>query len=127
MRRPIWSNRITIPGIYATVSAKAVFDIAQAGNQKAQELLNQAGRYIGIAIANVINLIDPQAVILNGGLINAGEILINPLKEIVEQHCISFSDLSYEIEVSRVGIDASALGAAMLPLREFFEFENIKL
>lgn len=108
-------------------TAKAVYESAKAGNTKAQEILKQAGQYIGIAIANVINLFDPQAVLLNGGLINAGEMLINPLKETVAQHSISSSDLPCDIEESKVGLDASVLGAAMLPLRAFFEFENIKL
>ena len=108
-------------------TAKAVYESAKAGNTKAQGVLNKAGQYIGIAIANAINLLDPQAVVLNGGLINAGEMLIGPLKEAVAQHSISFSDLSCKIEESRIGLDASALGAAMLPLRVFFEFENIKL
>ena len=109
------------------ISAKAVYESAKDGNTEAQDLLKQAGKYIGIAIANVIDLFDPQAVVLNGGLINAGEMLVGPLKEVVEQHNINFSDLSYDIEESKIGADASALGAAMMPLRSCFEFENIKL
>ena len=104
-----------------------VYESAKAGNTKAQEMLKQIGEYIGTAIANAVDLFDPQEVILNGELINAGEMLIDPLKEVVMQHSRSFSDLSYEIKVSGIGLDASALGAAMLPLRRFFEFENIRL
>lgn len=118
-------------GILQPGSKKATFhaicESAKVDDTKAQELLNKAGQYIGIAIANAINLFNPQAVVVNGYLTNAGEMLMGPLKETAAEHSMSFSDLPCIIEESKLGLDASALGAAMLPLRVFFEFENIKL
>ena len=106
--------------------AKAVFQAAVLGDLKAKKALAKAGESIGIAIANVINLFDPGFVILNGGLTEAGALLIEPLKRSVQAHCVRPFRKNYGIEVSRLGKLAGALGAAMLPLKEFFEFENIR-
>ena len=106
--------------------AKALHSAAIAGNTKAKNAIAKAGESIGIAIANVINLFDPGFIVLNGGLVNAGDILIEPLKKSVRTHCLGQFQDNCSINVSKLGNLASALGAAMLPMKEFFELENIK-
>jgi N-acetylglucosamine repressor len=107
--------------------AQAVCQAADAGNPEAIKVLRKAGEYIGVAVANMINLFDPGRVILNGGLVNAGELLIDPLRIAVREHTISPLDTTCPVEVSPLGEYAGAMGAAMLPLRAFFEFDNIRL
>lgn len=106
---------------------KALFDAAQQGNAEAQKELNKAGFYIGLAIANMINLFDPSLVILNGGLIKAGEHVLEQLKNSVKEHSISRNGAVCKIEVSGLGDYAGSLGAAMLGFKHFFEFKNIRL
>jgi predicted NBD/HSP70 family sugar kinase len=104
--------------------AGGIYQAAMAGDVKARNLFEKAGRSIGIAVANVINLFDPDFVVLNGGLVRAGELMIKPLKETVATHCIAGDNCP--VEVSELGELAGAMGAAMLPLRSYFEFEDIR-
>lgn len=107
--------------------AKAIHGAALAGNAQAKKLLETTGYYTGIAIANVINLFDPTRVIVNGGLINAGPFLLDSLEKTVRENYIGHLGGNCQIEISKLGKFSGALGAAMLPLRRYFEFENIRL
>lgn len=106
---------------------KTLFDAAQSGNPEAKKELNKAGFYIGLAIANMINLFDPSLIVLNGGLIKAGDYILESLKNSIRENSIGRNGAVCKIEVSDLGDYAGALGAAMLGLKHFFEFKNIKL
>ncbi|OHB54593.1 MAG: hypothetical protein A2Y12_09735 [Planctomycetes bacterium GWF2_42_9] len=108
-------------------SGKALYEAAVMGNRAAARELAKAGHYIGIAIANVINLFDPGLVILNGGLVKAGEFIVEPVKSAIRDHSIGSFGRKCEFEISNLGDWAGAMGAAMLPLRNYFEFENVRL
>jgi len=110
-----------------TAGARAVCEAAQAGDPRAKRAVKRAGEYIGIAIANVINLLDPGPVILNGGLVQAGALLVDPIRKAVAQHTMKGARQATHIELSELGLLAGAMGAAMLPLRPFFEFDNIRI
>lgn len=107
--------------------AAALHQAALQGHPQARQALQQAGGYIGIALANVINLFDPGLVVLNGGLTKAGPLLVDRLTETVNQHRFHGVPHACEIKISTLGDLAGALGAAMLPLRSYFEFDNIRL
>ena len=110
-----------------TTGARAVCEAAAAGSLRAKRAVRQAGEYIGMAIANVINLLDPGPVILNGGLVQAGALLVDPIRKAVAQHTMKGANQATRIELSELGLLAGAMGAAMLPLRPFFEFDNIRI
>ena len=107
--------------------AVALYEAALNGSHPARQALNRAGEHIGIAVANVINLFDPGLVVLNGGLVRAGDLLTGRLRETVEQHRLKGAGRGCRIEISTLGGPAAAMGAAMLPLRTYFEFDNIQL
>ena len=62
-----------IHGNLNDINAKVVFDAAKAGDSLANTIVNQVTVYLGIAISNVINLLDPQLIILGGGVSQAGD------------------------------------------------------
>ena len=107
--------------------AVALHQAALEGHRPARQALRLAGEHIGIAVANVINLFDPGLVVLNGGLVGAGDLMIGRLREVVEQHRLKGAGRACKIEISALGGLAAAMGAAMLPLRTYFEFDNIQL
>ena len=106
---------------------EALHAAAVTGNLQAKELLARAGRSIGIAAANAVSLFDPGAVILNGGLVQAGPFLVEPLLAAFGKHTLPPYTQNCPVLVSRLGQTAGAQGAAMLPLRHHFEFENLRL
>lgn len=77
-----------IHGNLNDINAKVVFDAAKAGDSLANTIVNQVTVYLGIAISNVINLLDPQLIILGGGVSQAGDFLLNPLLDEVSRHVL---------------------------------------
>lgn len=106
--------------------AKGIYEAALRGENRAVKVITKAGRLIGTAVANVINLFDPEFVVLCGGLTNAGEMLLKPVRDSVQKHSIRPFDVSCMIKVTSLGELSGALGASMLPQRHYFELDNVR-
>lgn len=96
---------------------------AQTGDRKARAVITEAGTCLGVAAANLVNLLNPGLIILNGGLCRMGELLLAPFRRALKQHALARSMEVLQIEKSQLGDLAGAMGAATLPLRTFFEIE----
>ena len=91
--------------------------IAQAaagGNGTAQAIFARAGEAIGRALANVICVLNPRAIVVGGGVAEAGELLLRPIREEIERRTFVFSRERGGVEViqSPFGGEAGAMGAA---------------
>ena len=64
------------------VSAKAVFDALKAGDAVAAEIVEEFGRYLGHGLANLAVVTDPSVIVIGGGVSNAGDILLDYVKNI---------------------------------------------
>jgi glucokinase len=104
-----------------TVDARAVADAAAAGDALAIELYREAGRYLGWAIGGLLNLLSPQAVVIGGGLINAGELLLAPLREAVADIAFDAPRSHCRIVPAALGTDAGLVGAVAWAVRCFGE------
>jgi glucokinase len=96
-----------------------VYQAARDGDNFAREVLKEAGRYLGVGIANVINMLSPEAIILTGGLIGAWDILVEEAKKEASRR--AFKNLYERVKIlpSPLGGDESGvLGAAALILNE---------
>lgn len=91
---------------------------AHAGQPIAKELVHSAGTWLGIAIANLLNLVNPGRVILGGRLTEAGDLLMEPLLMAIQQRALWTSVAGSSIVISALGNDAVALGAATLVLQD---------
>ncbi len=98
------------------VTAQDVALAAEMGDDFSKGLLMDAGHYIGVALANAINIINPSTVILGGGLINAGEIFRSSIVESLKIHVMMGIIDDLEIVFSKFNIDGSALGCAILSI-----------
>ena len=113
-----------IHGNLNDINAKVVFDAAKAGDSLANTIVNQVTVYLGIAISNVINLLDPQLIILGGGVSQAGNFLLNPLLDEVSRHILPVKEP--HIVISSLGEDAVAIGAATFLLKEYVESGKVQ-
>ena len=77
------------------VSAKTVFLAGQQGEAEATALIESAGRYLGIGLASLINVFNPQAIVIGGGLMNMGETILGPALETARARTFaqSFTDV----------------------------------
>lgn len=95
--------------------------LAQRGDVNAIRVFDQAGRMLGMGIANLINLFNPKKIIISGEGTREGDFLFTPMKESVHQNTMPGLFDPEIIEIAPWGDDAWARGAAGLVLREVFE------
>ena len=106
-------------------SAEAVFDLADAGNEPARQVVDNVARHLGFAIATICAIIDPELVVLGGG-IGSNRALLRPVRSTVA----ALAPLPARIETSVLGEDAALYGAIAVALRDarnqFFSQERRK-
>lgn len=114
-----------ISGDESRLTMELVFKAAEEGDSHAIGVLKDAGRYLGIAIANIINIITPSKVILEGRIFNAGELILDPLKKMVEKSSLRNSQGKVSIVTSDLGKKGMVTGAFTLVLRNIFTPESV--
>jgi len=110
-----------VNGHVDAIDAKIVFDAAKSNDPLAKSLVEEAVEYIGIGLASYINLLDPDMIILAGGVVNSGDILIDGIKKVVKERQMKYAGRKVKIRVAKLGADATAVGAASLILKTFIE------
>jgi glucokinase len=89
------------------------------GDKLVEHLVEEAAKYTGIAVANLINVLNPEVVVLGGGLIDALENEMIPVViESAREHAVPGADKGVKITASKLGDDAGITGAAVLARRE---------
>ncbi|MBJ7331669.1 MAG: ROK family protein [Solirubrobacteraceae bacterium] len=94
---------------------------AQAGDADALALVTRLGERLGLGIANMINALDPEIVVIGGGVSAAGDLLLRPATEIARQYTITGGGTKTEIRLARYGRTAGVRGAALLAGLELAE------
>lgn len=96
------------------IGAAEAYERAKNGDVKAMEIFRQLGRNLGVGLANIINIIDPQAIILSGGIAQAKEFYLSDMEEEMRRYICSPAARDIKILFSELGREAGALGAASL-------------
>lgn len=99
-----------------TLTAEAAVVAARRGDPQAQAALDNAADYLAMGIANLISLLNPEMVILGGGLMQAADLLLGRVREGVSRWAQPIAVTKVKIEVTTLGEDAGLLGAARLAL-----------
>ena len=94
-----------------TLTARDVAEAARRGDLLAQEIIKRSGTFIGIAIAGLINLINPSTVIIGGGVAQVGDLLTGPIRQAVRERSLRASEHSVRITTAMLGRRSSLLGA----------------
>jgi glucokinase len=98
-----------------SMDSKKVYDAAIAGDALAKEIFEYTGKILGMALANFVMFSSPEAIVLFGGLTKAGDLLLKPTKEHMEDNLIQVFQNKVKILVSHLKeSDAAILGASAL-------------
>jgi predicted NBD/HSP70 family sugar kinase len=110
---------LPLPGDDEETALAALIETA-ATSPEAAKVLDDTALYLGVGIANLINLFNPDRIILGGwaGLLLGGH-LLPAIRDAARQHALSHPFAATTIDVGRLGPDAVALGAATLPIQAF--------
>ncbi len=95
-----------------------IVELAAAGDVACIRVLSDTARHIGVAVANLCNVFNPEIVILGGELAQAANFLLPPLREVVRRQGVPVATQSLQIERGGLGARAHVLGAALLAMRE---------
>lgn len=91
-----------------------VCEAAKAGDPVAKRIFTRTGEYIGIGLASVVNLLNPEKIIIGGGVADAGEILLSPLKETLKKRAMEIAGETVEVVPAQLGNTAGVIGASLL-------------
>ncbi len=91
------------------------------GAPSAAEAIDSVGRYLGVGITNVINGLNPSLVVIGNRLSEAGEFLLNPVKDVIHNSALGVPGSLARVELSSLGRNATAIGAASLALNDYFK------
>lgn len=101
------------------ITAETVRQAAIAGDQSALILLQETAEYLGLGLANAANLLNPELIVLGGGVACGwGELLLKPVEEVVRRRAMSLNNKA-EIRIARLGELAGAVGAAQIARLKF--------
>ena len=102
-----------VDGNIKLIDAKTVFDAADLGDEVAIEIIDMYIKYLAVGLVNLVNIFQPEAIIIGGGICAQGDKLINPLKEILNERVYG-GQLKTKLCIATLGNDAGIVGAAML-------------
>ncbi|MGC8794973.1 MAG: ROK family protein, partial [Bryobacteraceae bacterium] len=105
---PAVARRLGAPG------AESVVQAARAGDPAALRALDETARWLGMAVANLISALDPEIVVLGGGLMSAGDLLLEPVRREARRWAQPVAAARVRIELTALGEDAGVIGAARL-------------
>lgn len=100
------------PDSKSNVNGKMIAELARSGNLICREILHDCAYYLGIAISNVLDILNLPLVLIGGGLSAAGDLLIPWIHEITDHHVIPSLKGSFRTLKSELGNDAGILGSA---------------
>jgi predicted NBD/HSP70 family sugar kinase len=104
------------------VTTRRLLELAGAGDPAAQRLIGDAGGAIGVAVANLCNLTNPECVIVGGDLAAAGDLLLEPLARTVRRNAIPSAVEELELVPGVLGERAELLGALALVMHDSDRF-----
>lgn len=98
------------------ISSKIVFDAAKNGDPLAIKVVDRVSYFLGLALANVGNTMNPRYVVIGGGVSAAGEFLRSQVEKYFKQFAFTNVRETTEVRLATLGNGAGVLGAARLAL-----------
>ena len=98
------------------VTGALVTELAHGGDLAARAVLERVGRHLGVGISNLVNIFNPEVVVVGGGAVAAGELLLGPARQVVAERALSPSREVVRIVAAHFGVESGMLGAATLAL-----------
>ena len=110
-------GRVTALFREENLEARDIVIAANAGDDVAREIIEQAAYYLGIGLANLINLFNPDTIVIGGGVSKAGPILFDPLCRTVVEWSLEAPCKAVKIVPAELGNNAGCIGAGALVLQ----------
>ncbi len=101
-----------VKGKIEDITAEKVGAAARSGDALSQDVIHKAATYLGVGMVNVVNIFNPEMIVVGGGVAKLGELLLEPARKVVTARAFPISARAVRIVVSGLGDEAGVLGAA---------------
>ena len=100
-----------VGGDSSRIDASVVFEAAQNGDRLARHLISRLAYYFGVGLANLVNIFDPELILVGGGVAKMGDLLLQPARSLVKER--AYVTLTHDVEIrpALLGDDSGLLGA----------------
>ena len=95
------------------INVEIIVQAAREGDPVAQGILQRVGKYLGIAVGNILGVLSPQKVIFSGGVSHAGDLLLRPIVQTVNERVHVIPLHKVEFALAELGIHGGLIGAAL--------------
>jgi glucokinase len=96
------------------LTAQQICDLAREGKPLAARAVEREGYYLGLGLANLINVLVPDVIVLGGGMMQSAELYLGKIREVIQKGCRFVPAEKTEIALASLGDDANLIGAAMV-------------
>jgi glucokinase len=98
------------------ITGALVTELAHDGDRAARDVVALVGMRLGVGIASLVNLLNPSVVVVGGGVVAAGDLLLEPARTVVRERALPPSRDVVQVVPARFGAEAGMLGAALFAL-----------
>ncbi len=105
-----------VGGDASKIDAKIVGLAARQGDELAQDLVSHLGYYFGVGLANLVNIFNPELILIGGGVAKIGDLLLQPAIKVVKERAFSAPANAVEIKPAILGDDSGIMGAVAFVL-----------
>lgn len=108
------------------ITAWTVLSAANIGDKICNNIIQEIGRYLGVGVANLVNLFNPSVVVLDKRLALAGESLLDQIRRTVKGQALSTSSANLPIQFGQIETDVGLLGIGLKVLDQHFEIPAVR-
>lgn len=95
-----------------SITAKRICELAQKGDELAQQAVEHEGYYLGLGLANLISLFTPDAIVLSGSVMKSAPLFMDRIREVIRRGCRFVPAEKTELMLASLGDDTNLIGAA---------------
>jgi len=107
-----------VEGKIENITAEKVSMAAQGGDSLASDVISEAATYLGVGMVNLVNIFNPEMIIVGGGVAQIGDLLLDPVRQVVKERAFQLSAQAVRIVPAQLGDNAGVLGAAVFALQQ---------
>jgi glucokinase len=101
-----------VDGRLENITAETVSAAARRGDKLAADLVAESAKYLGIGLANLVNIFNPELIVIGGGLSKMGDMLLKPAQRVLKERAFQLPAQTAHIARARLGSNAGIIGAA---------------
>ena len=105
-------------GKIENITAEQVGMAAQSGDSLAMEVIHRAASYLGMGMVNLVNIFNPEMIVVGGGVAQMGDLLLDPARRVVETRAFKLPSKAVSIVPAHLGDEAGVMGAAVFAFQQ---------